>query len=88
MAGGWSKDGAIQDQIDASVADAVDLARSRLPQGHSLKFCEECDNEIPQARRKAIMGVRLCVNCQSKHDQQQAKSTSYNRRGSKGSQLK
>ncbi len=88
MAGGWSKDGAVQDQIDASVEDAVKLARSQLPKGESLMHCEECDTEIPEARRKAILGVRLCVNCQSELDQQQAKHDGFNRRGSKGSQLR
>lgn len=88
MAGGWSKDGAVQDQIDASVEDAVQLARSQLPKGESLNICEECDTAIPEARRKAIIGVRLCVNCQTEHDQQQAQHDNFNRRGSKGSQLR
>lgn len=88
MAGGWSRDGAVQDQIDASVEDAVQLARSQLPQGDSLTHCEECDAEIPEARRKIILGVRLCVNCQSELDKQQEKHSSYNRRGSKDSQLR
>lgn len=88
MAGGWSKDGAVQDQIDASVEDAINLARSRLPQGESLTRCEECDAKIPEARQKAIVGVRLCVNCQSELDKKQAKQSGYNRRGSKDSQLR
>jgi phage/conjugal plasmid C-4 type zinc finger TraR family protein len=88
MAGGWSKDGAVQDQIHASVEDAVKLARSQLPKGESLLRCEECEAEIPDARRQAILGVRLCVNCQSELDQQQAKHDGFNRRGSKGSQLR
>ncbi|NOQ94914.1 MAG: DksA/TraR family C4-type zinc finger protein [Methylophaga sp.] len=88
MAGGWSKDGAVQDQIDASVEDAVNLARSQLPHGESLNHCEECEAKIPEARRKAIPGVRLCVPCQTEHDQQQEKQGNFNRRGSKGSQLR
>jgi phage/conjugal plasmid C-4 type zinc finger TraR family protein len=88
MAGGWSKDGAVQDQIDASVEDAINLARSQLPQGESLTHCEECDAKIPEARQKAIVGVRLCVNCQSELDKKQAKQSGYNRRGSKDSQLR
>lgn len=88
MAGGWSKDGAVQDQIDASVEDAVKLARSQLPTGDSLENCEECDTNIPEARRKAVAGVRLCVHCQSEHDQQQASHNSFNRSGSKGNQLR
>ncbi len=88
MAGGWARDGAVQDQIDASVEDAVELARSQLPKGESLEFCEECDAEIPLARREAVPGVRLCVNCQSELDQQNASNGGFNRRGSKDSQLR
>ena len=36
MAGGWARDGAVQDQIDASVEDAVERTRRRLPRGESL----------------------------------------------------
>ena len=88
MAGGWSRDGAVQDQIDASLKEAVELARSRLPQGEGVPDCEQCGTEIPTARREAIPGVRLCVACQSEIDKAQARPHSYNRRGSKDSQLK
>ena len=88
MAGGWSRDGAVQEQIDASVDDAVKLARSRLPEGEGLTHCQTCDAAIPAARRKAIPGVRLCINCQSELEKQQMISTGFNRRGSKDSQLK
>ncbi|HMB59166.1 MAG TPA: DksA/TraR family C4-type zinc finger protein [Xanthomonadales bacterium] len=88
MAGGWAKDGAVQDQIDASVEDAVKLARSRLARGESRRDCEECGEKIPEARRKAVPGVRLCVNCQSQLDAEQGNSAGFNRRGSKDSQLR
>ncbi len=88
MAGGWAKDGAVQEQIDASVEDAVQRARSRLPRGDSLGHCEECDSPIPEARRQAIPGVRLCVACQTVHDKAQVDNSGYNRRGSKDSQLR
>jgi phage/conjugal plasmid C-4 type zinc finger TraR family protein len=88
MAVGWSRDEAVQDQIDATVASAVQLAKSRLPEGESLTHCEECDLEIPEARRRAIPGVRLCVKCQSEHEKRQKTVEFYNRRGSKDSQLK
>ena len=88
MAGGWTRDGAVQDQIDASVGDAVKLARSRLPGGEGLTHCEQCDTVIPVARRKAIPGVRLCVSCQSELEEQQTTLTGFNRRGSKDSQLR
>jgi phage/conjugal plasmid C-4 type zinc finger TraR family protein len=88
MAGGWSSDGAVQDQIDATVEDAIQRARSELPRGESLRECEECDSAIPEARRKAVPGVRLCVNCQSAYDKERVNRSAYNRRGSKDSQLR
>ena len=88
MAGGFAKDGAVQDQIDATVEDAVKHARNQLPQGESLKCCEECDAPIPEARRKAVPGVRLCIACQSAADEDQKMRSSINRRGSKDSQLR
>jgi len=88
MAGGWSSDGAVQDQIDATIEDAVKRARSAIPRGESLASCEECEAAIPKARREAIPGVRLCVSCQSKHDEEMVSRSGYNRRGSKDSQLR
>ena len=88
MAVGWTRDGGVQDQIDASVKDAVKLARIRLPYGESLTHCEECEEIIPDARRKAIPGVRLCIDCQSAFEKRQTTPTDFNRRGSKDSQLK
>ena len=88
MAVGWSCDGAVQEQIDATVESAVQLARSRLPDGESLTHCEECGVAIPEARRKAMPGVRYCVRCQSELEKEQKTVTLYNRSGSKDSQLK
>jgi phage/conjugal plasmid C-4 type zinc finger TraR family protein len=88
MATGWAGDGAVQDQIDATVKDAINRAQSQLPQGPSLTHCAQCDAEIPEARRSAIPGVRLCVSCQSEHDRDTAQFSGYNRRGSKDSQLR
>ncbi len=88
MAVGWAQDGAVQDQIDATVESAVKRARSRLAQGESLLVCEECDAPIPEARRQAVPGVRRCVPCQSEADRLDVQQSLYNRRGSKDSQLK
>ncbi|WP_159015657.1 DksA/TraR family C4-type zinc finger protein [Cognatiluteimonas profundi] len=88
MATGWAKEGAVQEQIDATVKDAIERARSQLPQGPGLERCEECDAGIPQARREAVPGVRLCIACQEAHDQEQGHASGYNRRGSKDSQLR
>jgi len=88
MATGWAGDGAVQDQIDSTVDDAVKRARSQLPRGKSRVRCEECDARIPEARRKAVPGVRLCIACQEEHDREQQAFSGYNRRGSKDSQLR
>lgn len=88
MATGWAGDGAVQDQIDASVKDGIARVRSKLPSGPGLQHCEECEAVIPEARRKAIPGVRLCVACQEAVDAEEAGFAGYNRRGSKDSQLR
>lgn len=88
MAGGWAKDGAEQEQIESTLDDAVQRARRQLPRGESLEICEECGDPIPEARRKAMPGVRLCVVCQSELDKKQPGFSGYNRRGSKDSQLR
>ncbi len=88
MAKGFTDDDAVQDQIDSTVNDALERARRNLPKGESLEECEECGAEIPQARREALPGVRLCVACQSKRDEKEQATSLYNRRGSKDSQLR
>lgn len=88
MAGGFAKDGAVQDQIDATIEDAVNRARDQLPRGESLINCEECNDTIPPARREAVPGVRLCVTCQAKRDKEAVNRSGYNRRANKDSQLR
>ncbi len=88
MAVGWAHDGAVQEQIDATVNEAIELAKSRLPEGESLTHCEECEAAIPDVRRKAIPGVHLCIKCQEEVEKEQTNSSSFNRSGSKDSQLK
>ncbi|HEY3785438.1 MAG TPA: DksA/TraR family C4-type zinc finger protein [Steroidobacteraceae bacterium] len=88
MATGWAGDGAVQEQIDATVKDGIRRAKSRLPQGPSLTHCALCGTEIPEARRAAMHGVRLCLACQEAEDEKAAHFSGYNRRGSKDSQLR
>lgn len=88
MAGGWAPDGAEQAQIDASLDDALAFVRQNLPSGESAHACAECGESIPAARRRALPGVQLCVDCQEVLDRQQQFQAAYNRRGSKDSQLK
>jgi len=88
MATGWAREGAVQDQIDATVKDAIQRAKSQLPQGPSLESCAECGAKIPEARREAVPGVRLCLACQEAADKKVEPNSGYNRRGSKDSQLR
>lgn len=89
MAGGWARDGAVSEQIEASIND--ELARmkaQKVPTGESLAECAECGEEIPEARRKAVPGVKLCIDCMQERDGVRAQRGGINRRGSKDSQLK
>ena len=89
MAGGWSRDGAVNEQIEASIADELArLKAKRQPVGESLTHCADCEEEIPQARRDAIPGVKLCIECQQERDATYKPRAGINRRGSKDSQLK
>ncbi len=88
MATGWAGEGAVNEQIEATVKDAVERARSRLPQGPSLTHCAECGEPIPEGRRVAVPGVRLCLTCQQATDATAGNVSGYNRRGSKDSQLR
>ncbi len=87
MAGGWTRDGAVQDQIDDSVKDAIAGARARMPAGESAEYCDECGEPIPEKRRTALPGVRTCVACQAERDKSVSHSQ-INRRGSEDSQLR
>ncbi|HEM6742665.1 TPA: DksA/TraR family C4-type zinc finger protein [Citrobacter farmeri] len=88
MASGWANDDAVNEQINSTIEDAVARARGEIPRGDSLYECEECGDPIPEARRQAVPGVRLCLNCQQEKDSKNSSHTGYNRRGSKDSQLR
>ncbi|WP_299621569.1 DksA/TraR family C4-type zinc finger protein [uncultured Tateyamaria sp.] len=89
MAGGWAKDGAVSEQIEASISDELARMKARLaPVGESLTHCAECEEPIPKARRAALPGVKLCVECVAERDAAYKARGGINRRGSKDSQLK
>lgn len=89
MAGGWARDGAVNEQIDASIQDELSRMRARrTPQGDSAVFCVECDEPIPEPRRAALPGVKLCVECQQSRDSRKNGARGMNRRASKDSLLK
>jgi len=80
MAGGWTSDGAVQEQVEATLEDALASARQRLPKGESALYCIECGDDIPLKRREALPGVKYCIACQSLNEKTQAAHSSYNRR--------
>jgi len=89
MAGGWATDGAVNEQIEVSTQEA--LARMRLRNrrgGESLSECADCGDPIPEARRRAVPGVTLCITCQTQADRRFVPGAGINRRGSKDSQLR
>ncbi|WP_281972270.1 DksA/TraR family C4-type zinc finger protein [Ruegeria faecimaris] len=89
MAGGWARDGAVSEQIEASISD--ELARmqaQKRPVGESLTHCAECEEPIPEKRRTALPGVKLCLECQQERDGAHKMRGGINRRGSKDSQLR
>lgn len=89
MAGGWARDGAVNDQIEASITDELARLKARRgPQGESLTHCADCEEPIPEARRRALPGVKLCIDCQQERDSAFQARGGINRRGSKDSQLK
>ncbi|UWQ22698.1 DksA/TraR family C4-type zinc finger protein [Jannaschia sp. W003] len=89
MAGGWTRDGAVSEQIEASLADELARMRARRgPAGESFTHCAECEEPIDEARRAALPGVKLCRDCAAERDARARPRAGINRRGSKDSQLK
>jgi len=88
MAGGWASDGAVHEQVEATLEDALQAARQRLPKGESSLYCVECGEDIPQKRREALPGVKYCLACQSLNEKAQSAHSLYNRRANKDSQLR
>lgn len=87
MANGWARDGAVQDQIDDTVNDAVKEARLHLLSGTGADYCDDCGERIAEARRKALPASRTCIGCQTVRDSTR-RPFGFNRRGSKDSQLR
>ena len=89
MAGGWTRDGAVNEQIEASIEDELKRMQAmRRPVGASLTHCAECEEPIPEARQQVISGVKLCLDCQTARDARNAPRGGISRRVFKESQLK
>ena len=89
MAGGWARDGAVEEQIEASLQDELARLRARRgPAGESADDCAECGEPIPEARRRAVPGVKLCTDCAGGRERRFIARPGFNRRASKDSQLR
>ena len=44
------------------------LAQRQAESGNSAAVCDECGEEIPEARRKAVEGCTRCVDCQEAYE--------------------
>lgn len=55
----------IVDIADGVIEQTLEHALSNIPRytGISAFECEECSEEIPEGRRNAVKGVKLCVGC-------------------------
>lgn len=51
-----------QSQIDNALTAA--LSNAKVYRGQSALYCCNCGDPIPEARRDAVPGVSLCIDCQ------------------------
>lgn len=57
-----------EQQLRASLSLILDEVLSDKPSHH---FCEDCGAAIPEARRRAVRGVRFCIGCQEVREHHQ-----------------
>ncbi|MBW3694632.1 DksA/TraR family C4-type zinc finger protein [Vibrio sp. T187] len=88
MAVGWAGDDSVSQQIQNTIEDEISRVRGNFNRGASAHTCDECGDIIPEARRMAIQGVRLCIDCQSLQEHASHRQALFNRRASKDSQLR
>jgi phage/conjugal plasmid C-4 type zinc finger TraR family protein len=50
-----------QERIEADIAHRI--ASRTIYTGISAKECEECGEDIPEERRAAVKGVKVCAPC-------------------------
>lgn len=55
-----------REEYDRAVA--LESQRLKMTSGKSSSHCHECGEEIPEARRIAVPGVNLCIDCQTEKE--------------------
>lgn len=61
---------AAQQIVDDYVGNGVYAARYAMQHSYgrvSCTYCKDCGEEIPEARRQAVPGVKFCIECQDDH---------------------
>ena len=61
----------IADQAQAEIERMnvkVSRTSSKKVTPFSAEFCAECGEPIPEARRLAVPGCRLCIECQTERE--------------------
>jgi phage/conjugal plasmid C-4 type zinc finger TraR family protein len=48
--------------------NAVAAIRKKIRTGPSLTECEDCGDDIPEARQLAVQGCTTCIYCQAKKE--------------------
>jgi len=56
----------IEREIETGLAEIT----AAIPKGESAKFCRDCGEKIPDARRRAVPGIKCCVFCSSQNESQ------------------
>ncbi|WLG49137.1 TraR/DksA C4-type zinc finger protein [Pseudomonas sp. FP1742] len=53
------------DLADDVIEESLNRSIAQIPRytGISAKECEECGEDIPELRRAAVRGVKLCTEC-------------------------
>lgn len=87
MASGWANDGAVQEQIDSTIEDAIARARSQLPRGEPDPL-RRVRRDYPRSAAPGDSRRAPVRQLPGRARQEQAKFSGYNRRGSKDSQLR
>lgn len=56
--------------MESRLNEFIEQTRSKLPEEgvESLDECEDCGDEIPEARRNAMKGCTRCIDCQELFD--------------------
>ncbi len=70
-----------EEQRAAALADQALRAAQVRGTGESAVCCDGCGTTIPEARRVALPGVRLCVDCQRDAEWEEARRSANGMRG-------